>query len=438
MARSSARRALAVAALLAAVLAVGYLALVASGPTYTLHARFADAGQLVQGDLVEVAGRQVGSISKIALTPTGQADVELSIDDGSVAPLHAGTSATIRQVGLVTITNRYVQIAPGPASAPALPDGGVLTEQHTFGIVDADELLDAMTPATRADVQQILAATARALGAPAAAQFHGALAYLNPALAQTVAFAQQASGDRSALGDLVHSTGSVAAALAASPDQLTSAVHGTADALRQLAAQRTAVADLLQQAPGVLHQADGTLEVTRSTLARLNPFLADLQPVAPKAAALLRQLLPVLTNDAPAVAQLRGLLPQATHALGALPAARAKAAPAIAAGTQALAALQPMLDAFRPYAPDLVAGLFNGFGGANSGYYDANGHFSRIALELGPGGQFGMLTPTPAPAPGGYRTGLTARCPGAASEPAAAGANPWLVPGICDAKQGFP
>jgi hypothetical protein len=109
--------------------------------------------------------------------------------------------------------------------------------------------------------------------------------------------------------------------------------------------------------------------------------------------------------------------------------------PAIAAATRAFASVMSILGGLRVYAPDLVAGFFSGFGGSNAGYYDANGHYARIAVEFGPGGGTGILSSVPQSQPSafnGYRTGRTARCPGGASEAAAAGANPWPVPGLCN------
>jgi phospholipid/cholesterol/gamma-HCH transport system substrate-binding protein len=88
----------------------------------------------------------------------------------------------------------------------------------------------------------------------------------------------------------------------------------------------------------------------------------------------------------------------------------------------------------RPYSPDLIAGLFSGFGGSMSGYYDANGHYARIEFMYGGGSQPGGVEP---PLPG-YQTGLTARCPGGAVEPAPDRSNPWTDPGtdgLCDPKQ---
>jgi phospholipid/cholesterol/gamma-HCH transport system substrate-binding protein len=426
---------MATGALVAAVLAVLYFAVVSPGASYALHARFADAGQLVHGDLVEVGGRKVGTITRIALTPDGQADLTLAIDESALHPLHEGTTATIRQVGLVTITNRYIELDPGPPSTPSLPDGGVISERYTHGIVDPDVLLDALDPATRRNLVAAIDETAGALAPPTASQLNRSVAFLDPALAQTTDLAQEATLDRPALTTLVSSIASVSGALAAQPATLTEAVHSTAATLDELAAQRTAVGDLLDRAAGVLGHADRTLAAARATLGKLDPLLADLRPVAPPAARLLKQVVPVLDNAAPALAEVRALMAQATPVLSALPPATRRAVPAIGAATRALASVLSIMTGLRVYAPDLVAGFFNGFGGSNAGYYDANGHYARIGVEFGPGGGTGVLSSVPPSQPSaynGYRTGRTARCPGGASEAAAAGANPWPVAGLCN------
>src|SRR5262249_12664645 len=148
-------RALVAAALVCVTVPVAIL-LFGGGKSYSISAIFPDAGQLVQGDLVQVAGRNVGKVSAIRLTDNGQAAVELSISSGGLAPLHRGTIAQIRAVGLSSIANRFVELSPGPPNTAKIPNGGTLPASQTRGIVDLDVLLNSMTPTVRGQVQDIV------------------------------------------------------------------------------------------------------------------------------------------------------------------------------------------------------------------------------------------------------------------------------------------
>lgn len=154
------------------------------GSSHTLNARFPDAGQVVKGGLVEVAGRNVGKISKIKLTDDGQAEVVMNITDDHVWPLHDGTRASIRAVGLSSVANRFIELAPGPPNTAKLRDNATLDTNHTKGIVDLDHL-DSLDKPTRTRLQDIIAVGARAFAKPTDSDVNKTLRYLNPALTQT-------------------------------------------------------------------------------------------------------------------------------------------------------------------------------------------------------------------------------------------------------------
>ena len=101
--------------MIAAVVVVAFLLFGGSGG-YHVTAEFQSSSQLVKGNLVEVGGREVGKVQDISLAPNGLALVKFSVDD-DFAPLHAGTTATIRVNSLSGIANRYVSLQPGPQSS---------------------------------------------------------------------------------------------------------------------------------------------------------------------------------------------------------------------------------------------------------------------------------------------------------------------------------
>ena len=98
--------ALAVAAVVAILLLTG-----SSKHEYTLV--FQSAGQLVKDNDVQVGGRRIGRVADIKLSDDNLAEVRVQVDE-PYAPLHLGTTATIRSGSLSGVANRYIALAPGP------------------------------------------------------------------------------------------------------------------------------------------------------------------------------------------------------------------------------------------------------------------------------------------------------------------------------------
>jgi phospholipid/cholesterol/gamma-HCH transport system substrate-binding protein len=376
-------RVIAIAALAIAACAVA-VAILGSGSSYTIHTRFVDAGQLVKGNLVEVGGRPIGKVSDIRLTDDNQADLELRITDREFRPLHEGTAATIRQVGLSGVANRFVELTPCRPTSPVLRDGATLDTTRTRPIVDLDEVLNALDPRARANLQALIRRSSVSL-AGASPSANAALRYLNPALSQTAGLAEELGRDDVALRRLVKTTATVSSAVAARDTDLESGVTNTAVVMRALAGERAALEDVLARAPGVLARALPTLRRLRRTLRVVRPVLREAQPAAQPLARVLRVLPASGRDSTPVVAELRRLLPDLRRTLVALGPLGSELVPIIDKTTRVANGFLAIFAGFRPYTPDLVAGLYNGFGGVTSGYYDANGHYARIAANFGAG-----------------------------------------------------
>ncbi len=411
-----------VAAIAAVVFALAAVVLVlTNGSTHTLNLRFIDAGQLVKGGLVEVAGRSVGSVDEITLTNHNQANVRVKIKGDDFWPLHEGTIVGIRAVGLSGVANRYVEITPGPEKGAEIPDGGTIDTTATRPIVDLDQVLTALDAPTRKQLQRLIHNGASIFDGNAQ-DGNDAARYLNPAVAQGHALLGELDRDTAAVGRLVSTSAAVATTLANRRTDLQGAISNSARTLEAVASERTALQDVLSRAPALLKQAGDTLDHAAATGQVLKPVLRELRPAAAPLAAVLRQLPPLGANAAPALAQLRALLPAVRTLLDGVPALDAVARPALSSTTSALQSALPIAVGLRPYAPDVVAGLFDGFTGTTGGYYDANGHYARIQLVTGTAALSGTLG---ALSKGQLQSGLTARCPGAAVEPAADGSNPF-------------
>jgi len=93
------------------------------GKSQMVQAEFQDVAGLDEKSTVRVAGVRVGKVGKIRVNPaTGKAVVELEIDPG--VELRKGAVPEIANLGL--LGEKYVELYPGPAGGPPLPEGSVL------------------------------------------------------------------------------------------------------------------------------------------------------------------------------------------------------------------------------------------------------------------------------------------------------------------------
>ena len=438
-ARVAAGLALALVAVVVAILITG------SSSPYMINARFANAGGLVKGGLVEIAGRSVGRIASIGLTADGEANVALAIDDPADTPLHVGTRADIRAVGQGTITNNYILLSPGLPTQPAIRSGGVLPESQTAGIVPIDALLNSFGPAQRNNLDALVAEGAQVYAGSGSAYFNRMLDELNPALAQLDGFGGELALDRPALSELVQTAATASHAVAVRSGELTDSISHMAVGLGAIARRRSALNDLLARLPGFLGQTRGTLAETRAALLASRSALRDTPAAAGPLAGLFAETNSTLPPVAGAVRSLNEQLPLLDQGLDELVPLRSPTVTALHALGSAMKGLTPILQGLRYYGSDVVLGLLAGVATLTQGEYDSLGHYSKTNViqspQTLPSGVLSQLLSAHPLVPGTFavRTGLNRRCPGGSQPPAPDGSSPWLVgSNICTSAQDVP
>jgi phospholipid/cholesterol/gamma-HCH transport system substrate-binding protein len=441
---SATTRKVAVAVVVAGMITVAVLLL--RGGAYTIHAHFENASGLVKGGLVEVAGRKVGSVSDVRVTPDGQADIVLSIRDGSITPLHAGTRATVRALGQAGITNHFVDLALGPSSAPELDDRAVLPTAQTVSMVPLDALLDSFGPAQRTRLRRLVANSADVFAGSGARWFNSMLGELDPALAEVNGMTADLAHDRAALRDVIRSGNQAAGAIDSRRSDLRSAVANTATALGAIAGQRRALADLLDRAPAVLDQARGTLVHAGTALTALRPALRDIPAAAKPLRHFLQRSTAVLPPATAVVSDLNRQVPGLRRSLAGLRPLRAPTVRALRSAATALNDARPIVRGARFYGSDFVLGILGGLVGAGAFNYSPWGHYERLDFIQPPQtslsglGLDPLLSQFPA-VPGviDIRTKLLRRCPGGNVPPAIDGSTPWVADeSLCDPSQDMP
>jgi phospholipid/cholesterol/gamma-HCH transport system substrate-binding protein len=396
-------RVAALAALVVAIAAVAIIVLSGSSG-YQVKAVFQDAGQIVSGDQVQVAGNSVGTVSQIALTPNGQAELTLSINNSLYQPLHQGTQATIREPGLSSLAARYVQLDLGPATARTIPTGGVIGTNRTTSEVDLDQLFNALDAPTRKGLQNVLQGSASQY-AGRGQQAQLAWEYLNPAIATSSLLFHELNRDTFKFTRFIVNSSNLVTDLAARQSDLSGLVSHLSTTFSALASQQVALGQSVQRLPPFMRLANTTFVNLRNALVDLTALINASRPVAPKLQRLLQELRPLAVDSVPTVRNLANIIsrPGPNNDLIelnklAVPLARATVGGqfgeplvyadgqlrpgAFPVSSQALNQSVPELAVARPYAVDLT-GWFEGY--SHPGVVDANGSASRIALVVGAG-----------------------------------------------------
>lgn len=427
-----------------AALLGGVTATLLRGSAYRLHARFADAGQLIDGAAVRIAGHKVGTVEQLRLTANGEVDATMRIDAG-VTSLRRGTRAAIRATGQAGIASRYVALDPGPSSAGALPDGSVLSTAWTSGIVDLDAVLESFDASTRSSLRRLIAGGADLFAGSGAREFNVLLQRLDPAMSAVSAVSGDLSADTTALSRLVRDSATAATALAGRRRSIETAIDDSAVALGAVARRQRAFAEVLARAPSSLATAQRTLERVSATVTRLRPMLGDVPPVIGPLDRTLRQLTPALRASRPVLADLLSQLPDIRAALRGLVALASPAARALGALAAAAISALPIARGIRIYGVDFVLGVSNGLAGIITSNYNRTGHYGRLTFvenpqELVAGIPNGLLSNGPLiPGVLSSRYGVNALCPGGNEPPAPDGSNRVVVDrSLCDPSQGIP
>jgi phospholipid/cholesterol/gamma-HCH transport system substrate-binding protein len=432
-------RGLAVGALGVAVVVA--VLLLAGGNKHEYTLVFQSAGQLVKDNDVQVGGRRIGRVADIKLSDNNLAEVRIQVEE-PYAPLHQGTTATIRSGSLSGVANRYISLSPGPNSAAKLDDGTTLGLDKTTTSVDLDQLFDTLDPKTRKSLQDVIKGSSQQYDGKGA-KANEALKYFNPALSTTSQLVNELDRDQQSLQDFIIYTARATTALAERRNDVSSLVGNANTASGAIASESASLNEALKALPRTLRQGNTTFVNLRSTLDDLDQLVNASKPVAPRLAPFFKQLRPLVTDARPTIRDLSTLIsrPGAGNDLIDLlkkqPQLTRVATPTFQHTIKGLQQGTPVLQFIRPYAPDLI-GWFRDFGQSTANY-DANGHFARIspivnAFQFTDNPAGGTLTALkPADRQVGLQSGKIRRCPGGATQAATDGSNPYAPEGSdCD------
>jgi phospholipid/cholesterol/gamma-HCH transport system substrate-binding protein len=435
-------RAAAVGSLVVAVVVIAILMFGSGGgESYTLHLQ--SANQLVKGNSVKVGGLDVGKITDISLSKDNEADVKIDVDS-DFAPLHEGTTALVRVTSLPSVANRYIALSPGPNNAPEIPGGGVIGEDRTTNAVDLDQLFNTLDPPTRKGLQGVLQgfATWYAGQSP---NINKSFKYLGPSLESFSQVMAELGRDQQAFTDFVVNGARAVSAIASRRGDLADLVSNGNAFARAIGQQNASLDRALALFPDTLRQGSATFVSLRAALKDLNrltdvskPAIKGLAPFLGDFANLFKTMQPAF-RDFRYIVNNPGRANDLTDLTRQFPALEKLARTNTKNSVAALQQGQHVVEFLRPYAPDMAAWITH-FATVPA-YYDADGHYARVlpifnAFSYDAGNnQLNALSPTD------RKSVLQSRgnryCPGAGTQPAADGSNPFtddgrLGPADCD------
>jgi ABC-type transporter Mla subunit MlaD len=320
---------------------------------------FSSAFNLVSGLSVDVDGLEVGKISGVQYQRSlsgGQAIVEIGISDNRFWPLHRGTTVESRWGTTIGNGTRRLDLFPGAAGAPPIPEGGIVETRDTLPAVDLDQVFNVLTKDTRGHLTHWLGNMGSGLSGNAPA-LHNGLDAAPPALSAANGVFTDLASDTYALHALITNGDRLTRTLASRAPAISDLVTVAGQTFSTLATHANGIEQSIEKLPGALWEARHTLARLDTSVGIVNGLITDLRPGAAR-------LTPLATAMRPTLAQLRSLVPIGVATLEQATAAAPPITRLLDVGTPFMpkvkavtSELAPMVACIRPYAPELGGAL---------------------------------------------------------------------------------
>ncbi|MEA2481686.1 MAG: hypothetical protein QOJ07_3608 [Thermoleophilaceae bacterium] len=283
--------------------------------TYRVDAIFYNAAHLIPGQLVKIAGAEVGDVTDVVLTDDHRARVEMEVDEG-FAPFREDAKCTIRPQSL--IGEKFVECSPGTPKARELKgqDGKAPTVPVTHNTVPVD--LDLVFDSLRLPYRDRLALIVNELGTGLAGrprELNDAIRLANPALDETNRVLAILDGDRARLGKLIDASDTVLAELARRKGDVQSFIDRAGDVSSAVADRRGDLDLAVRRLPPLLAELQPTATDLSSLSRAARPVLGDLRTAAPGVRALASDLGPLNDAARPALVRLADMSRTGRHAV---------------------------------------------------------------------------------------------------------------------------
>jgi phospholipid/cholesterol/gamma-HCH transport system substrate-binding protein len=323
------RRVAAVLVLIVAATAVVVIALGSDeGESYKVRAIFDNAGFVIPGEDVKVAGVKVGTIDSLDVTDDFKAAVVLDITDPGYQDFRQDAECTVRPQSL--IGERFVECevtqprAAGAEEPPALekidrgPGEGqyLLPVDHTSKAVDLDLINDIM----REPVRERLSIILDDLGIGVAGRGQDLAEVIrraDPALKETDKVLKILADQNDVLQRLAVDSDTILAPLARERKHVSGALENSGAVARATAERGADLRADIERLPAFLRELEPTMVRLGALSDEMTPVLTDLGEVAPDINRMIIQLGPFSRAGIPALESLGDAADRGTPAVNA-------------------------------------------------------------------------------------------------------------------------
>jgi phospholipid/cholesterol/gamma-HCH transport system substrate-binding protein len=251
---------------------------------YRVNVSFPNAQDLASQADVRIAGVSIGKVVSTELDPQGNRTLATLQIDTKYAPIHQNTRAILRTKTILGET--YVQLLPGAPNAPPIADGGTLARSQVLPTTQLSDIFNAFDPKTRNAFQVWQQQLAKAVD--------GNDQNLNDVLGNLPSFAADATDILQVLDvqhlatvSLIQNGGTVFGALGQDQTALRNLITSAETTFATTAANNNALAQTIHVFPTFLNE-------TKATMAKLQTFSLNTDPVIKELVPVAQQLKPTL------------------------------------------------------------------------------------------------------------------------------------------------
>jgi phospholipid/cholesterol/gamma-HCH transport system substrate-binding protein len=354
---------------------------------YRVNVSFNEAVNLAQEGDVRISGVSVGTVKKIS-PKQGRTDAVLEIDP-RYAPLPENVKAVLRTKTLLGET--YVELTPGTKDVPTIPENGRIPRSQVAGQVELDEVIRTFDPKTRAAFGNYLVGQADSIQGRGG-DLNQVFGVLPVFLSDSNDLFTVLHRQDEALSKVFANTADIFEAIDSRPGQLTELILQSNRLFRVTAHRSQQLTDTFNEFPEFLRQSrettagfDAFAKATQPLIKNTTLFATQLSPTLVKATK--------VTADARAiVSNLEPLLDKADSGLPATDQFLALAKPSIAQLDPFLRNLNPVLQFVGLYQREITAFLGNDASAAQAQFTNAqaragdatSGHYLRAFATLTP------------------------------------------------------